>query len=61
MPKVKVIKKVRQMICGRCNKTFNGVTGKRKGCPMCGGKGTYSDYHYIMTVGKYAYDMDTIK
>jgi Zn finger protein HypA/HybF involved in hydrogenase expression len=59
--KVEVIKKVRQMSCGRCHKTFNGVTGKRIGCPSCGGKGSYDDYHYTMIVGKYAYDMDTIK
>jgi DnaJ-class molecular chaperone len=60
-PKVEVIKKERQMICGRCTKTANGTTGKRKGCPSCGGKGTYTDYHYFMIVGKNAFDMDTIK
>jgi len=58
---IKVIKKIRKMVCGRCNKTLNGITAKRKGCCSCGGQGKYDDYHYIMTVGKYAYDMDTIK
>jgi hypothetical protein len=58
---IKVIKKIRQMVCGRCHKTINGITAKRKGCCSCGGKGTYDDYHYIMIVGKYAYDMDSVK
>jgi DnaJ-class molecular chaperone len=59
--KVEVIKKERQMICGRCTKTANGTTGKRKGCPSCGGKGTYTDYHYYMIFGNQAIDMDSLK
>jgi DnaJ-class molecular chaperone len=61
MSKIKIIKKERNMICGACHKTLNGITGKRVGCPACNGTGNIKDYHYIMTVGKFAYDMDTIK
>jgi hypothetical protein len=58
---VKVIKNKRNMICGRCHKTVRGITGKRKGCIGCGGRGTYEDYHYIIINGKYAIDGDTLK
>jgi len=63
---MKVIKKVRKMSCGRCHKTANGITGKRKGCPNCKGKGNYEDYHYYHIVtdkngNQFCYDGDTIK
>ena len=61
MIKVEVIKKVRQMSCGRCKKTINGTKQQRKGCSSCDGKGTYADYHYVMIVGHTAFEMDTIK
>ena len=61
MTKVEVIKKIRNQMCGRCHKTINGKTSKRKGCCSCNGTGNIKDYHYIMIVGKYAYDMDTLK
>ena len=61
MPKVTVIKKVRNQSCGRCNITLTLPAEKRKGCCRCESTGKIKDYHYIMTVGKFAYDMDTIK
>ncbi len=60
-PKVEVIKKEIASVCGKCNKTVNGIAGKRKGCTSCDSTGKYKDYHYIMIVGKYAYDMDSLK
>jgi RNase P subunit RPR2 len=60
-PKVEVIKKIRNQFCGRCNKLANGNQKLRKGCCRCGGTGNINDYHYIMIVGKYAYDMDSVK
>jgi len=60
-PKVEVIKKTRNQLCGRCNKKANGNPTLRKGCPNCNGKGKIIDYHYFMIVGKNCFEVDTIK
>lgn len=61
MIKVKVIKKIRNQLCGCCNPKAQGNSQLRKNCIRCDGTGKIKDYHYIMTVGKYAYDMDSVK
>ncbi len=61
MPKVTVIKKVRNQLCGRCNIKANGNPKLRKGCYNCKGTGLIEDWHYVMIAGKYAYDMEFIK
>ena len=58
---IKVIKKIRNQNCGCCNPKAKGNFKLRNSCIRCNGTGKIEDYHYIMTVGKYAYDMDTIK
>jgi hypothetical protein len=59
--KVEVIKKVRNQLCGCCNPKAQGNSKLRNTCIRCNGTGKIKDYHYTMIVGKYAYDMDTIK
>jgi hypothetical protein len=61
MVKVEVIKKIRNQSCGACHKTVTLPAGKRVGCCRCGGTGKIKDYHYIMIVGKNAFDVDTLK
>ena len=60
-PKVTVIKKVRNQSCGACHKTATLAAEKRAGCERCGGTGNIKDWHYVMIVGKYAYDMEFVK
>jgi DnaJ-class molecular chaperone len=55
--KIKVIKTIKKAVCGCC---FRGEIPNKK-CKSCKGTGKYKDYHYIMIVGKVAYDMDTLK
>jgi hypothetical protein len=57
-PKVEVIKKITKASCMCC---FKKGTKPDKNCTSCKGTGIYEGSHYIMTVGKIAYDMDTIK
>ena len=57
-PKVKVIKKILKSPC-TCVCPNNQKPDKT--CKSCEGTGIYKDYHYIMIVGKTAYDMDTLK
>lgn len=56
--KVKVIKKIKDAVCGCC---FRSGEKPSKKCKSCHGTGVYKDYHYVMIVGKVAWDMDTIK
>lgn len=58
---IKVIKKTRNQLCGRCNKKANGNPKLREGCYSCNSTGKIEDYNYLMIVGKYCYDMDTVK
>jgi hypothetical protein len=57
-PKVKVMKKILKSPCA-CTCPNNRKPDNK--CASCKGTGVYKDYHYIMIVGKTAYDMDTIK
>ena len=57
-PKVKVIKTIKKAPCA-CVCSNNQKPNPK--CKSCKGTGIYLDYHYIMIVGKVAYDMDTIK
>jgi hypothetical protein len=57
-PKIKVIKTIKKSPC-TCICPDNRKPNKK--CASCKGTGVYKDYHYIMIVGKTAYDMDTIK
>jgi DnaJ-class molecular chaperone len=59
-PKVKVICKKVKTPCYCCDKV-GGIPCKRSICKVCHGTGQYTEKHYIMIVGKTAYDMDTIK
>ena len=57
-PKVEVIKK---MLEAPCACSFRKGQTPDKNCKSCNGTGVYKDYHYIMVVGKVAYEMDTLK
>lgn len=57
-PKLKVIKKIKKSICMCC---FKNNQKPDKNCTSCKGTGIYKDYHYIMIVGKIAFDCDTLK
>ena len=56
--KVKVIKKTLTAPCACVCPNFGKPDEK---CQSCKGTGIYKDYHYVMIVGKVAYDMDTVK
>lgn len=56
-PKIKVIKTIKKSPCACC---FRGEKPD-KTCKSCKGTGIYRDYHYVMIIGKVAYDMDTLK
>jgi hypothetical protein len=57
-PKVRIIKKILKSPC-MCVCPNNKKPNKK--CTSCKGTGIYRDYHYVMIVGKTAWDMDTIK
>lgn len=58
MKKVKVIKKILKAPCA-CTCPDNKKPDKN--CKSCNGSGIYRDYHYVLIVGKTAWDMDTLK
>ena len=58
IPKVKIIKKILKSPCTCC---FKKDEKPNKKCKSCQGTGIYKDSHYIMIIGKVAYDMDTVK
>jgi hypothetical protein len=57
-PKVRIIKKILKSPC-MCVCPNNKKPNKK--CTSCKGTGIYRDYHYVMIVGKTAWDMDTLK
>ena len=68
---IEVIKNFVKKICYRCNGIGHTLINKKASskltsfdispCPHCNGTGDYIRTHYIMIVGKQAFEMDTIK
>ena len=70
--KVKIVKKFSILECYRCGGTGETLRRRKSGwnpsgcskmvpCRLCRGTGKYREYHYWLTVGKLAIDMDTLK
>lgn len=54
------IKKIIKTPCYCCS-PIGGKPTKKSKCKVCGGTGKYTDHHYIIIEGKYAYDKDTLE
>ena len=57
---IKVLTKRIKTPCYCCS-PIGGIPRQRRQCKVCKGTGRYTEKHYIMIIGKTAWDMDTIK
>jgi len=54
----KIIKTIKKSPCTCC---FRKGEKPSKSCKSCKGTGIYKDSHYIIIIGNFAIDMDTLK